>query len=101
MHWIYVIFCTNPSIYDLEENFANIHLPDWQYLLSQAVIFLQNIPNRYPQSTLNSLRTRQYGRHFPDNIFTCIFLNENVWFAIRNSLKFALKVQINNKPALV
>ena len=27
---------------------------------------------------VNTLRPRQNGRHFPDDIFTCIFLNENV-----------------------
>ena len=28
--------------------------------------------------TFNTLRPRQDGRHFPDDIFKCIFLNENV-----------------------
>ena len=28
--------------------------------------------------TLNTLRLRQNGRHFPDDIFKCTFLNENV-----------------------
>ena len=27
---------------------------------------------------VNTLRPRQNGRHFPDDIFKCIFLNENV-----------------------
>ena len=27
---------------------------------------------------INTLRPRQDGRHFPDDIFKCIFLNENV-----------------------
>ena len=27
---------------------------------------------------LNTLRPRQYGRRFPDDIFKSIFLNENV-----------------------
>ena len=31
---------------------------------------------------VNTLRPRQNGRHFADDIFKCIFLNENVW--IRN-----------------
>ena len=30
-------------------------------------------------SVFNSLRPRQNGRHFTDNIFKCIFLNENFW----------------------
>ena len=40
-------------------------------------------------------------RHFPDDIFKCIFLNENVLISIKISLKFVLKRQINNIPALV
>ena len=43
----------------------------------------------------------QNGRHFSDDIFICIFLNENVWISIKYSLKFVPKVRINNIPALV
>ena len=50
---------------------------------------------------LNTLRPRQIGRHFADDIFNCIFLNENVWIAIKISLKFVPKSPINNIPALV
>ena len=50
---------------------------------------------------LNTLRPRQNGRHFSDDIFKCIFLNENVWIPIEISLKFVPKGPINNIPALV
>ena len=50
---------------------------------------------------LNTLRQRQNGRHFADNIFKCIFLNENFWIPIKISLKFVPKGQINKIPALV
>ena len=49
----------------------------------------------------NPLRPRQHGRHFPDDIFKCIFLNEKVLISIKISLKFVPKGQINNIPALV
>ena len=49
----------------------------------------------------NSLRPRQNGRHFADDIFKCIFLNGNVWIPIKISLKFVLKGPINDIPALV
>ena len=49
----------------------------------------------------NTLRPRQNGRHFPDDIFKCIFLNENVLISIKISLKFVPKVPINNIPTLV
>ena len=50
---------------------------------------------------INTLRPRQKGRHFPDDIFKSIFLNENVWISINISLKFVRKGLINNIPALV
>ena len=49
---------------------------------------------------ITTLRPRQCGRHFADNIFRCIFLNENVWISLKISLKFVPKVRINNIPAL-
>ena len=50
---------------------------------------------------INTLRLRQNGRHFPDDIFKRIFLNENVWISLRISLKFVPNGPINNIPALV
>ena len=49
----------------------------------------------------NTLRPRQNGRHIPDDIFKCIFLNETMWITIKFSLKFVRKGPINNIPALV
>ena len=49
----------------------------------------------------NTLRPRQDGRHFPDDIFKCIFLYENVLISIKISLKFVPKSPIDNIPALV
>ena len=48
-----------------------------------------------------TLRPRQNGRRFPDDIFKCIFLNENVWISSKISLKLVPKVRINSIPALV
>ena len=50
---------------------------------------------------INSLRQRQDGRHFPDDIFEWIFLNEIIWISIKISLKFVPSGPINNIPALV
>ena len=50
---------------------------------------------------VNTLRPRQHGRHFPDDIFKSVFLNDNVWILIKISLKFVPKGLINNIPALV
>ena len=50
---------------------------------------------------INTLRPRQNGRHFPDDIFKCIFLNENVSIPIKISLKIVPKSPINTIPAYV
>ena len=52
-------------------------------------------------AAFNTLRPRQNGRHFPDDIFKCIFLNENAWVSIKISLKFVPKGPINKIPSLV
>ena len=51
--------------------------------------------------TINTLRPRKNGRHFADDIFKCIFLNENDWIPIKISLKFVPLGPINNIQALV
>ena len=50
---------------------------------------------------VNTMRLRQKGSHFADDIFKCIFLNENVWISIKVSLKFLPKGPIPNIPPLV
>ena len=49
----------------------------------------------------NTLRPKQVGRLFADNILKRIFLNENVWILIKISLKFVCRGPVNNIPALV
>ena len=56
---------------------------------------------RSQETHINSLRPRQNGRYNADDIFKCIFLNENVWIPTKISLKFVPKGPINNIPALV
>ena len=59
------------------------------------------LPREITNTTLNTLRPRQNGRHFADDIFKLIFLNENVWISIKISLKFVPQGSINNIPTLV
>ena len=54
-----------------------------------------------PLKLVITLRLRQNGRHFADDIFKYIFLNENVKISINISSKFVPKGQINNIAALV
>ena len=90
---------------DLYGGFYFIQLP---LLVSQTADWL---PGRFViirfhkalklQDCINSLRPRQNGRLFADDVIKCIFLNENVRILIKNSLKFVPKGPINNIPALV
>ena len=50
---------------------------------------------------INTLRPRQNDQHFPNDMFKCLFLFENVWIWIKISRKFVPKVRMNNIPALV
>ena len=50
---------------------------------------------------INTLRMRQNGCHFADNVFKSIFLNENVWILIIIALKYVPEGPNNNIPALV
>ena len=54
-----------------------------------------------PVIFFNTLRPRQDGRHFADDIFTCIFFNENCCILIKFPLKYVRKGPIDNNPALV
>ena len=72
-------------------NFAQTVTALLSWLLQNVIVTL----------LFNTLRLRQNGRRFPDNIFKCIFLYENVWISIKISLKFVPKGPINNIPALV
>ena len=50
---------------------------------------------------VNTLRSRQDGRHFVDDILKWIFLKENCFILIQISLKYVPNGLINNNPALV
>ena len=67
------------------------HVLCYGYVFNSKVVLF----HRSEESTslvihLNTLRPRQKGRQFPDDIFKWIFLNENVWIFIKISLKFVL-----------
>ena len=60
-----------------------------------------------PKGPINTLRPRQNGRYFPDDLFKGIFLNENARLSIKISLKLIgmklmrksnISSRINNKP---
>ena len=49
----------------------------------------------------NTLRPRQHGHHFPDEILKCIFVNENAWISIKFSLNIVPDGPIDNILTLV
>ena len=55
----------------------------------------------FADRALNSLRPRLNRRPFAEDIFKCIFWNENEWISPWISLRFVPKVRINNITALV
>ena len=55
----------------------------------------------FQQVWINTMRPRSNGCHFPNDIFKCIFLNENVSIPIDISLNFVPKGPINTVQALV
>ena len=57
-----------------------------------------DLPNIH--DIVNPLRPRQNWRHFPDDIFKRILLNENVLFPVKFLLKFVAKGSINTIPVL-
>ena len=78
---------------------SNVEL--WCFLWCQSAQTAEQTVNRQGNQHINTLRPRQNGRHFADNNFNCIFLNENVRISIEISLKFFPKGRINNTPSLV
>ena len=91
-------------------------LTPWEYFNDQLDIFkkihgliILVSPGNFGKSCSVSASMLGYCQHtkaeikwppFPDNIFKCIFLNENIWILIEFSLKFVPKGPINNKILL-
>ena len=86
-------------------NLLQFFLVSFLSLCSTQITILPMTRRRNPRCiityTLRTLRPRQDGRHFPDDIFKRIFLNENVWILTKISLKFVPRGPIYNIPALV
>ena len=76
-------------------------LAPWRARTSAGTVMMGCGSHVYTGLPLNTLRQRQNGRCFADDIFKCIFLNENVWISIKISMKFVPKGPINNIPTLV
>ena len=82
--------------------YAEINTKECLLCQVDNVYIIENHPEKfwYLHHLFNTLRPRQNGRHFADDTFRRIFLNENVWTLLKNSL-IVPKVWINNIPAFV
>ena len=89
---IYFLLFTEVSM-----NVQKISLPS----KASVHIYINIVPPLVVWLVINTWRPRQDGRHFADDIFTCIFFNENCCILIKFSLKYVCKGQIINNPALV
>ena len=73
--------------------------------ITQNILLFSSLFSQCVESELdhqiNPWWPRQKGHHFPDDIFKCIFLNENALISIKISLKFVPRGPINNIPSLV
>ena len=78
---------------------------DWYHAISRQASIIGLLPRSFRVSpylvTIKTLRPRHNGRHFPDDIFECIFLNANVLILIEISLKSVSIGPISNISALV
>ena len=73
-----------------------MHFHEWK-LMCFVIIWLRFVS----KGLINTLRPRQNGQHFADDIFKRIFSNENVRILIKISLKFVPRGPVYNIPALV
>ena len=97
----------NNFLWNFSQHVNFFHGGDFCLSLNMLIISISpKIPaplftKKWLSDKLNTLRRRQNGRHFPDNIFKWIFLNENVSILIKISLKFVSERPINNIPSLI
>ena len=73
----------------------------WAFLKSNAALLWVAMLVRCAVHAFNTLRLRRNRRHFADDIFKYIHLNENALISIKIPLKFIPKTPINNMPTLV
>ena len=102
--WAYQLKLNNNTarfLTDIGSNKAWIRRWISSYILvKQFDIITHPCPN-FNDSLVNTLRSRQDGRYFADDIFKCIFFNENGCILINFSLKYVRKGSIDNNPPLV
>ena len=108
------LYQQHPVLYDYPDNFRLPWRISRQFPLfhhqsiSWILIYSKDLRKRFLWKydanlclPINTLRWKQDGCHFPDDIFKCIFLNENLSISIEILIKFVPMGPINNIPALI
>ena len=74
----------------------------WSYQRTPEITHMgQCLTCSHCMSKVSTLRPIQNDRHFADDIFKCIFMNENFWISNRFSLKYVPYSLLDNKTVLV
>ena len=74
---------------------------DWHGWYCSTLFMCVLCPAKATALWINTVRGRQNGRHFPDDIFKLILLYENYFISIQISLKLIPKGPIINRPSLL
>ena len=90
-----------PKVKDTSVSWQKIAVDVGHYIPHVQGIKSQHYMYRLSKNNALVLWPRRNGRHFVDDLFKCIFLNENIWISTNISLKFVPKGPINNIPALI
>ena len=96
--------CGKISLFWVDQDVLYLYIPCvWSFCWSHKII--ENGWEGHVKSggilSVNTLMRRQNGWHFTEDIFQCIFLNDDIWILIYLALKFVPKSQIKNITALV
>ena len=93
--------CSRRPWYHYSNLLICVNILDWHWFLFHAQCGGFSPGEYIGMYPFDTLRPEQNGRHFADDIFRCIFVNEKFCILIKISLKFVPKDPIDNNPALV
>ena len=84
-----------------EPSMAHFPLTKSQSCVTRLPIRMSSGTRHTLHGLLNTIRLRKNCHHFANDIFKCIFSNENIWILINISLKCVSRGLIDNIPSLV
>ena len=85
------------NLLSLKSPFPRVNIEHFRFFRSQY--YCRMHPGN--RQTINSSPPGQNGRHFADDMFKRIFVNENIWISSKSSLKYISWGLIDKMSALV